>query len=349
MADIRKNKMVSVIVPVYNVEAYIDKCLNSLCNQTFKDIEIIVVDDGSTDKSPEIIKKHADIDSRILYFRKDNGGLSSARNFGINKAAGEYIGFVDSDDWVDKYFVEHLLSAMVEDSSDISICNISYINENGVENRNVPHINKHIVLDKDSAFKELLLGKQYRFHAVNKLYKRYLFFDPDIKYPIGKMFEDVATTYKVFYKANCVSIINEKLYYYLQKRKGSILSSAFNDKNFELLEAMEQVLNYTRENEIKCDNEMQCFYVNNVIGLMSQSHESYLTYSKMQRKQYLSRLLSQQREFDCIFTWMNNQLCIYEKCKFYMIKHAPLLYSMVLKLKMKMWGRRVESKENTHQ
>ena len=123
-----KNRpIISIIVPVYNVESYLERCINSILNQTFKNFELILVDDGSTDKSGEICDSFAGYDKRIRVIHKKNGGLSSARNVGLDVSIGKYIGFVDSDDWIDEFMYEKLYRNMIKTKSDIVICNFSRV------------------------------------------------------------------------------------------------------------------------------------------------------------------------------------------------------------------------------
>ena len=125
-----KEDIVSIIVPVYKVENEIDRCIQSILNQTYTSIEIILVDDGSPDKCPQICDKYAKQDKRIKVIHKENGGLSDARNVGLDMAKGEYIAFIDSDDWVEDSFIEQLLTNLISTNSDISICGYTLVNEN---------------------------------------------------------------------------------------------------------------------------------------------------------------------------------------------------------------------------
>ena len=159
---------VSIIVPVYNTYNYLNKCLESLVNQTLSDIEIIVVNDGSPDDSEGIIKEYANKYSSIKYYKKKNGGLSSARNFGIKRATGEYIGFVDSDDYVDVTMYEKLYNQAISTNSDIVCCQLTYLYPN---NKTILHHYKDLNMFSKSVRESPKILNQVKSYACNKLYK----------------------------------------------------------------------------------------------------------------------------------------------------------------------------------
>lgn len=218
------NKLISVVVPIYNMEKYLEKCINSIINQTYTNLEILLIDDGSTDKSKLIIDKFAREDSRIKAYHKKNGGLSDARNYGIKKATGEYIGFVDSDDYIEKDMYEKLYNNLIKYKADISVgsFNIIYENDNikKIEYKSV--FDKTSVLDSEEAIKLLFSKNDFGNFAWNKLYKKKLF--NNIKYPVNRKMEDLGTTYKLIDCSTRVVYTPLKLYNYYQ-RNGSIMRS----------------------------------------------------------------------------------------------------------------------------
>lgn len=218
------NEKVSIIVPVYNVEKYLTHCLDTLRNQSYRNIEIILVDDGSTDRSGAICDQYQQVDSRIRVIHKENGGLSSARNAGIQIATGEYFSFVDSDDWVSVYMIETLLDAVVETNSDIAVCGFFCVKENDISPDAMDGTIR--VMNKETAVEELINWK-IRDYAWNKLYARKLF--NDILYPVGHNYEDMFTTYRLFLKSNQIVQIPDILYYY-RIRSGSIANEARQEK-----------------------------------------------------------------------------------------------------------------------
>ena len=207
------SKLISVIVPVYNVEKYLEKCVSSIVNQTYKNLEIMLVDDGSTDSSGKMCDEFAKKDDRIKVIHKPNGGLSDARNSALKIAKGDYIGFVDSDDYIADDMFETLCDLMEDNNSDISIVSFYEIYNNkliGV--RDSKELEN---MTKLEAMKELLIDSKIQSYAWNKLFKRELF--DGLEFPTGKNFEDIATTLLLFERANKVTLLEEPKYYYLRR------------------------------------------------------------------------------------------------------------------------------------
>lgn len=206
------NILISVIVPVYSVEKYLDRCLISLCYQNFDRVEFLLVDDGSLDRSGEICEEYAKRDSRFRVFHKANGGLSSARNYGIDRARGDYLMFVDSDDWVRSDFCLTAYKTAIEYKSDLVMFRHQVVNEDCETCSPVAKLK--------SGYKSWQEGIDLMFghvgvYAWNKLYKRSLF--SDIRYPEGRVYEDQATTWQLVCKAEKIYFINQSLYYYFMR------------------------------------------------------------------------------------------------------------------------------------
>ena len=218
----RNKPLISIIVPIYNVEKYLEKCIKSLINQTYDNLEIILVNDGSKDKSIDICNKYIIMDDRIKLINKKNGGLSDARNAGIIMANGEYLGFVDSDDYIKDTMYEYLYNLMVDYKADISICNYLYFYEGKETIENPKYKSEEVIksFDSKNALIELLKGDLIQDFAWNKLYKAELF--NNIKYPLGKNMEDIGTTYKLFDASKRIVLGNSIQYFYLQ-RSNSIM------------------------------------------------------------------------------------------------------------------------------
>lgn len=207
----------SIVAPVYNVKDYLTRCTNSILIQSFKDFELILVDDGATDGSGEICDQIKKQDSRIKVIHKQNGGLSSARNAGIENANGDYITFVDSDDWIEPQLYEKMFESADKNDADITICRLQMVSEpNNVIK--VVGYDKEIFFDKIEATKEILRDDMIPSYSCNKLFKRELF--EGIRYPLGRIFEDTATIYKLFYKSNKVVTIPYIGYNYWQNPNG---------------------------------------------------------------------------------------------------------------------------------
>ena len=201
---------ISIIVPVYNVEKYLNRCIDSILNQTFDDFELILIDDGSTDKSGEICDKYMKDDSRVKVIHQKNSGPSYARNMGLNLANGDYIGFVDSDDWIDVNMYEHLYLSCLNEHSEMSIIGIREVNESNV------CLSEYI--PSNINLSEILK----RAYPCNKLFKKELF--ENEKFVLGRYYEDLELISKLFIKSKKVSTINTIGYNYL-KRTGSTTSS----------------------------------------------------------------------------------------------------------------------------
>ena len=202
------NPIISIIVPVYNVEEYLQRCIDSILNQSFKNFELILVNDGSTDNSLKICKEYLLNDPRVKIINKENGGLSSARNAGINIAKGRYIGFVDSDDWINKEMYKILYELCEKNNSDIAECRYTVTtgNEMNLDNSS----NLITILNNEEAIKSLYTNTSYgSVVSWNKLYRCELF--KDIKFPEGKLNEDQFTTYKLYYKSNKIVLIDKVL------------------------------------------------------------------------------------------------------------------------------------------
>ena len=231
------SELISVIVPIYNVENYLEKCLDSILSQTYKNIEVILVDDGSPDKCGEICDTYKDKDNRIKVIHKKNGGLSDARNAGIEIANGNYIMFIDSDDYILNNMIETLYSRMIKDKSDVAECNFFYVDGDGNEikerNKDMPFEDE--VITSDEAMERLISDKYWYFiTACNKLYKRQLF--SEIRFPYGKYNEDEFIAHLIIEKCKLISLVKDPLYCYCQ-RNTSIMGSKFNIRNLDGAEA----------------------------------------------------------------------------------------------------------------
>ena len=231
------SKIISIIVPIYKVEKYLDRCINSILNQTFKDFELILVDDGSPDRCGDICEEYAKKDKRIKVIHKENGGLSDARNAGLDIATGKFIGFIDSDDFIHKDMYMILYDAIIKSKSDISQCKFKYFSKEDELNKNIINDGKYEIYNNINAIEEIIDNKNLNTNVWNKLYKRELF--NDIRFPKGKIHEDEFVTYKVFYRAKTVSYVNKELYYYFSNDTGIMKNLNINSK-FDWIEAIEE-------------------------------------------------------------------------------------------------------------
>lgn len=240
---------ISIIVPVYNVEEYLPKCLDTILNQSFRDFEVILVNDGSKDNSGFICEKYAKKDSRIRIIHKENGGLSSARNAGLDIAKGRYIGFIDSDDFIDLKMYEQLYNMIKIYNADIAICSYECVSKHAIiKNKNYKDKLEEIkVFNNIEALNQTLEENGVEFIvAWNKLYKSSVF--ENLRFKEGKVHEDEFIVHQVLYKSNIVVYTPKKLYYYLQ-RENSITGESFNIKRTDYLEALtERIYFYNEKN-----------------------------------------------------------------------------------------------------
>ena len=212
---------ISVVVPAYNMEQHLEECLESLRAQTFKDIEVIVVDDGSTDRTPDIIGRFAAADTRFVYVRQENGGVSKARNTGIERARGSYITFVDSDDYIMPDMLEKLYRRAVIDGSDCCMCDCAYVTETGKYPNTVLDQEKDSVLDEHGFWRLHYSGGQMICVVVwGKLFRRQLF--DTVRFVVGHGNEDSEIEHRIAQQYRAVSVLAEPLYCYRQTRADSI-------------------------------------------------------------------------------------------------------------------------------
>ena len=249
--------LISIIVPVYNVEIYLRRCVDSLLCQTYSNIEVILVDDGSIDKSGLICDEYLHVDKRIKVIHKKNGGLSAARNAGLEIATGEYIGFLDSDDWARPEMIEFLLSIITEEDSEIAQCGLTLFYE---EQKVSEYVKKDVIreptvhLSYIEAYNQLYgidVNRGINFLTWNKLYKRSLF--DFLRFSEGKNNEDIIMTSKILTLCSKISVSNTPMVYYMQ-RKNSIMGEQKNNK-FKMLSshcyAYLDVYNYYVEKHIE--------------------------------------------------------------------------------------------------
>lgn len=231
--------LISVIVPCYNVERYLEKCLKSITSQSYKNIEIVCVEDCSKDDTLKLLEKIKKEDSRIKVVKnKVNSGLAFSRNNGVKNASGKFISFIDSDDYVSEHFIEKLYSSLETKNADIAIANIVCVRNN-----------KETIVNCYSKDKLGIINNGYAASACNKLFKKEMI----EKYPfeVGKLNEDIASIIPLLYEANSISFAENEFYYYVQ-RDNSIQNSSFNKRRFDIFDGVELALDrIDNDNEVK--------------------------------------------------------------------------------------------------
>lgn len=248
---------ISIIVPVYNVERYLSKCVDSILNQTFTDFELILIDDGSTDNSGKICDEYSEKDERIKVIHKENEGLSSARNAGIDIAVGKCLGFVDSDDYIEKDMYEILYRDICQDGVDIAIC--GFYNQYKDKCYEDKYILEKCVLDAEEAFKLALMSRGISLSAVNKLYRKEIF--KGKKFPLGKTYEDAFLVPELIISSNKISYNPVAKYYYVH-RANSITTNEFRPSDFSHpIEAYKKHLEFVRKEYPHLENEALFRYI----------------------------------------------------------------------------------------
>lgn len=244
---------VSVIVPIYKVENYLNRCVDSILNQTYKNIEVILVDDGSPDKCGEISDSYAINDSRVKSLHKENGGLSDARNYGMRYLTGEYVVFVDSDDWIKEEMIETLVGLAMDLKADIVQSGFYYVYETYLlyDDRYYSEDMLPIQLNKNELMREIVINERVKNFAWGKLYKTNLI--KDLYFEKGVLFEDVFWAHKVMDRVDKYVICHKPMCYYLQ-RNDSIVST-YTVKNLDIIKGLKERHKFIEENYKELINE----------------------------------------------------------------------------------------------
>ncbi|MFV0479272.1 MAG: glycosyltransferase [Anaerorhabdus sp.] len=232
----------SVIVPMYNVEKYIEECLMSLVKQTFKDMEILVVNDGSTDTGPRVVERMALRYPNIKLIHKTNGGLSDARNYGLSYALGDYVTFLDSDDYVSERYYEKMMDK-IQENFDVVVCDVEYVYEDATPSWILPGLSPWTIEDIQ---KRALLSPMY---AWNKVYHRSFFKENGIRYPLNSWYEDIPVSTEIFSKTAKIGYVAEALVHYRQRR-GSIMAEVNSPRQKDIFSIMAMVREKFTEEEL---------------------------------------------------------------------------------------------------
>ena len=316
--------MVSIIIPIYNVKPFLRCCINSVLSQTYYNLEIILVDDGSTDGSGKICDMYARKDKRIHVIHKKNGGLSDARNVGLKASTADYIAFIDSDDYVAKQYIQCLIEILFKNNADIAIC--AYYSK---EKDKFYNIKKHCKKIQCFDSKTMLHNWHGEYKSVetiswNKLYKKILFTEKNIYYPVGYIYEDAQITHLLIDNASKVVITNEKLYFY-RKRKNSI-SSLVSYKNIhDCIYAQEIRLNFFKKNKYQEAYERL---------LIKYQKYLMLTYCSIQDKELeeCKKSLLKRYYYNYFDTIQTSQIKASEVLLFWMFLRYYFVFNLVFKV-----------------
>ncbi|MDM0466714.1 glycosyltransferase [Clostridium perfringens] len=236
-------ELITLIVPIYNVDKYLKRCIDSILCQSYENIEVILVNDGSSDCCGLICEEYKNNDNRIKVIHKENGGLSDARNVALDIAKGRYITFIDSDDFISKDYISYLLELLLNNNSDISVCNFQEVYGSCINIKNEVSFTKSY--NSEDAIETMLYQNNFDHSAWGKLYKKELF--KNIRFPKGRIYEDLAIIYNVFDKAKKITYGSEKKYFYYI-REDSITNKEFNIKKLDLIYFSKKMVKFIDEN-----------------------------------------------------------------------------------------------------
>ncbi|MGV8984105.1 glycosyltransferase family 2 protein [Clostridium sp.] len=270
-----KEIKISVIIPVYNTQEYVRKCIESVLLQSLEDIEIIIVDDGSTDNSLSIIKEYEGND-KVILISKENQGQGAARNDALDVCSGKYIAFLDSDDYIDKNMFEDMYIKANKYDLDMLICKYSCVDKNGIEiiGDDVEFVDSEII-DSDKCITEFFTSNAIEGFSWNKIYHNRLFKEKNIRYPTNMKYEDIPTVFNLIIDSNKIGFINNKYYYYVQ-RAGSTTND-LNVKNIkDHLLSIEMIGDMLKKRNLatKHEEEYQYYFLNNILDYYNLNYSN---------------------------------------------------------------------------
>ncbi len=277
--------LISVVVPIYNVEQYLKRCVDSIRCQTYSNLEIVLVNDGSTDNCGKICDDYQKKDNRIKVIHKKNGGLSDARNVGIKIVHGEYITCIDSDDFISSFFIENLWTVVQKSKCEIATSwFVDYYEGDDIPEAKKVDIEDIRILSREEFYKKLLYQDGVEISAWGKLYKSDLFCG--VEYPVGKLYEDISTTYLLIEKVDKIAVISNVDYYYLQ-RKTSIAQEKFSIKKMDAINNMNDFKNFIIKKYPLLKKAAECRYFSTVCNILFQIQKSEF---EIQRKELWSEV-----------------------------------------------------------
>ncbi len=308
---------ISVVVPVYKVEGYLPQCVDSIMMQAFKEYELFLVDDGTPDSCGQMNDEYAMNDSRIIVIHKQNGGLSDARNYGIDLAAGDYYSFIDSDDYVDEHFLDSLYSAMTDNNCELSICNITTVDKDGnTDDAFYKPFEHSAVAEGHDKYESLK-----RHAAWNKLYGKRLF--QDIRYPKGKLFEDLAVYHYILDKVDKTAYTGLNSYYY-RIRTGSIMTAKFSISSTDIVDGYyDRAKFYDSLGEMKLADDAY-------LWVYSRIADAFSCLDANEEKNRL-RLKELKKLYNGIFKriFINGKFSAKQKLRFLMLFISPKLHELM--------------------
>ena len=327
MFMIKQNDLISIIVPVYNMEQYLERCMNSIWAQTYKNLEIILVDDGSTDCSAQMCDEYAVKDDRIKVVHKRNGGLSDARNAGLAVASGTYIGYVDSDDWIEPDMYEQMYRACVEKNAQVAICRYAQV----YKDQTIQGGNSKVTALEQEELLRVYIGGQEEYIIYNsvwsKLFKREVV--DGILFPVGKNSEDIMYTTKAFCKAKRGVYIDTCLYNYVLDREGSIMNVKRAERMFQdELPFWREHITYIRNH---VSSEMGDFAAYHYYRRLLFYYMDWKREPKSIRKDYADRIAAElkQGRVEIQRVYRNDFVAVGDRARMKLALASPKLYGVV--------------------
>lgn len=309
--------LVSVVIPVYNVEKFLKKCVESVLNQTYRNLEIILVDDGSTDSSGRMCDELGNCDERVIVIHKKNGGLSDARNVGLNVARGVYYAFVDSDDYISPDMVEIMVKSVRENSCEIAICNMIRFSESGESALFYHPVAQKQILLGDDRFKTLQQPS-----VCNKLFRASLF--QNIRFPKGKYYEDTFVYHELLYRAQNVVLTGSNSYWYLERADSIVGSPKYTFRYFDFIEAVWKRAEFLIENNVKPYGEEACL---SLYAAFSNA-EKYIK-KNSENKQKFKTAREQYNFAYTVLMKRSNNINLKQKIRLFLLKYVPFFHSKI--------------------
>lgn len=311
-----KTELVSVIIPIYNVERCLNNCIDSICRQSYIDLEIILVDDGSTDTSGKLCDDWARKDSRIKVIHKQNGGLSDARNAGIDLANGSWFMFVDGDDTIADDAIEDMYNSALEYDCDLAVCNIVRVYDDGLTEEFYRPSNKRIKLDGNERFETLNQPS-----VCNKLFKSSLF--NDIRFPKGKFYEDTFVYHALLYGADAVVLTGRDGYFYLSRRDSILGQAKYSDRYYDMTEAVYMRLVFLIEHNIPKYDVEACL---SMYAVVSNAEKNILKTPKNADKRKLMR-----QWYDVAYRYLmrHSGISFKQRIRLILLRYCPTLHSRI--------------------
>ena len=317
--------MISVIVPVYNVELYIRRCIDSILCQSHTDFELILVDDGSPDNCGAICDEYSNVDSRVRVIHQVNGGLSAARNAGLAQAKGEWVSFIDGDDWIHPDFLSVLLKKVCDDGTDIAICSIKMVSNNQNDKRTglVFEVERSVLNQQELVNRQVGLNAWIFVGACNKLFRKNLF--KDIQYPEGFVHEDAAIWHRILARCSAVSLVEEAMYFYWQHPE-SITNSVFSIKRTDHLSAWADRICFTHLQGWKAWEQA-------TIKMFTENFfDYYFRFQRTKENEMYFKRMEQSLKRILPYILQDRNVSIRHKLYFFLMNLNPTIYTTIRKV-----------------